>query len=318
MSLLHTKFHKGNIFENLADFLLGSLGISNPPRRQFDHGYDFYCYLSETAEGNKDLLKFDFPYNIQIKSSKDSLIAYGNRDFEKWKKEDIEWLFKHETPFFIGFLDTDRYELKIYDTTGVWQLYVNEQINCSQVVFKQGSVTTDNYPTSDIPPDFDYLSLPMRRNVTTVELPQWGKGKGSGFAHLIDMGNPIVTISVDDTKNHTKIELVKNVMKAAIKLEIRNIANRNIGINFFSEIKNNIINQPNFITGAVFRTHAIQYASNLKSHLREALISLLMNAEYYQEYAVRDKTKEILKLLPPAYYYSQLYQQNQQLFDWIG
>jgi hypothetical protein len=102
MSIFLSKLHKGNVFENLADFLLGSLGLANPPRRQFDYGVDFYCYLSQPVDTDDSLLYFDFPYSIQIKSGKGNSVTYGNREFEKWRREDIHWVFNHETPFWIS------------------------------------------------------------------------------------------------------------------------------------------------------------------------------------------------------------------------
>lgn len=317
MSLLNSKFHRGNIFENLADFLLGSLGNANPPRGQYDHGYDFYCYLSEPAETHRDLLKFDFPYNIQIKSGKGNSVKYGNDEYQKWKKDDISWLFKHETPFFIGILDTEDYALQVYDTTGIWQLYVNDQLNCSQVKFNVGGVSTDGFPLSKLPANFDYLSLPMRNNVKTIALEGWEKDNGDGLCHIIDMGNPIIKLSVEDTKDQKRLESIKLVLKTAIELERNNITNRNMGINFFSEIKNNITNDPNFFKGSAFKIHPTSYSEILKPHPTEGLISLLINAEHYQDTNLKTGLKEILKLLPSQPYYEQLYKQYPQLFDWV-
>lgn len=316
MSVFASKFHKGNVFENLADFLLGSLGISNPPRRQFDQGYDFYCYLSEKVDGDESLLRFDYPYNIQIKSSKESSITYGSNVYKKWKKDDIHWLFHHETPFFIGFLNTDTYELKIYDTTGIWYLYVHEEVNCSRITFKAGNVPPDDLHNESALSREEFLSRPMRSLPVSSKLKSWGPEMGDGLRHTIDMGNPIVTISVNDTKDPVTLENLKRVLRTAIQMEKKNIANRNIGINFFAEIKNNWPNDPRFIIGSTFNTHARSYVENLKGHLKEGLISLLINAAKEEDERMVEATKSMLALLPESYYDRQLASQQGDLFQY--
>lgn len=304
--------HKGNTLEILADFLLGSLGLANPPRRQFDFGYDFYCYLSETLPENKNLLKFEYPYTIQIKSSRDQRVTYGSDKPDNWVKEDINWLFRHQTPFFIGFLDTDKYELKIYDTTGIWYLYVKGYTNCSRITFKPGSIPTTDFPLSKLPPNHDYLKYSPMRGLPDdprITLKDWKGGKGDGFHYVIDMGNPITTIAVEDTKNEKKLSIIRNALKSVIETENRNIANRKIGMKFFGEIKNNLTNDPIFLTGSLFDIHGKEYVEKLQNHTREALIFLLINTEEHNT-DLQNAIKSMLKHFPRASYYEQLFDLN--------
>lgn len=245
-----------NIYEILADFLLSTIGIANPTRRQFDQGYDFYCYLSESVPENEQLVKFDYPFSIQIKSGKDKSVIYGKNEYKKWKRDDIDWLFRHQTPFFIGFVNTDKYELEIHDTTGLWFLYAYGIRDCSQIEFRPSKVDTHNLFTTNYSENFDPGSVPMRKNPTPILLPDWSdkKDNGGGIKYLIDRGNPIITLSVEDTKNEVILESIKATIRKAILLERKNIDYRNMGVRIFSEIKNNLSNDSRFSLGGYLST----------------------------------------------------------------
>jgi hypothetical protein len=136
-----------------------------------------------------------------------------------------------------GFLDTDLYELKIYDTTGIWYLYANEQVNCSQITFLAGEVPFGYVDPTALGSQSEILKNPMRKVPEKTALKDWGPSKGDGFRYTIDMGNPIVTISIEDTKDPVTLAAIKRVLRLAIIIEQKNIANRKIGVNFFKEIK---------------------------------------------------------------------------------
>lgn len=304
MSVLYKRFHEGNIYENLADFFLSSIGISNPPRRQFDHGYDFYCYISETLPDNEELLRFDYPFNIQIKSGKGKSIIYG-KGYNKWRAEDIAWLFKHQTPFLLGFVDTEKYELKIYDTTGIWYLYVFQKTQCSQIEFRVRTKASA------------HENHEMRKIPEPETIKKWGPGKGGGIKYVIELDHPITTITIDDTKKPLNLAVVKRALKEVVAIERRNIANREIGINFFKEIKRNIPNHPVFLIGSAFETYDPKYTAQLLNSLKEALISLQINAHHHNEIQLKDAIISLLKLLPSSWYYEQLYRSNPEVFCWI-
>src|SRR6266536_1050547 len=115
---LASNFRKGNLSEIIADYLLSSIGISTPVRRQDDIGFDFYCQLADQETG--PILTFGSPFIIQIKSDSEESIVYGNSNADKWRNEDIAWLFKLEWPFFIGVVYKNEISIKIYRTTNIW------------------------------------------------------------------------------------------------------------------------------------------------------------------------------------------------------
>jgi len=74
---LLSSFRKGNRAELLADYLLSSIGICTPVRRQDDYGFDFYCQLSDQESG---YLTFGSSFMIQMKSNMDN-VTYPNSFF---------------------------------------------------------------------------------------------------------------------------------------------------------------------------------------------------------------------------------------------
>lgn len=299
MSVRLASTHKGNVYEILADFLLTLLGSANPQRRQFDEGYDFYCSLSDEVNG---LLTFDFPFTIQIKSGSKFEIKYG-KQFSKWKLQDITWLYNHSTPFFVGFLNKLNKTLSIYDTTGIWYLYGQGKLNCSQIIFKPSDKT-----------------LGERRELPKItKLANWKEGKGDGYKYEIDIGNPLITISIEDIDNPEIIKQKQEILKTIIAIERENITNRNLGIYCFKEVKQNSTNKKEEIEWGIqiLGNYNQEYISRIYESISYALISLLINLNSHQRQKEVDAIKEVLKYLPDHGKHKQLYDQDNILFDWV-
>src|SRR5436305_7436213 len=109
MAGLNNKFYKGNQSELLADYLLSLISLVTPVRRQFDIGIDFYCTLINEESSN--YLTFDNPFTIQIKSFSKRRVEFGTDSPQKWNSENITYLFRNETPFFIGIVDKEKNSL---------------------------------------------------------------------------------------------------------------------------------------------------------------------------------------------------------------
>jgi hypothetical protein len=300
MSVRLKATHTGNVYEILADFFLSLLGVSNPQRRQFDHGYDFYCSLSEESNG---LLAFDFPFTIQIKSGNNHEIKYG-KQVNKWKPLDIAWLFNHSMPFFIGFVDVKEKSLSIYDTTGVWYLYSKGNINCSQICFK-----------ANVREVGEQRKLPEE----TI-LKNWQQGKGDGKKYVIDLGNPIIKIGISDLEDSKALQQKKEALKQIIIIERENIINRNLGIFCFKEIKQNTTNKSeNVEWGVQFLSNNDQsYVSKIYESINFALISLSINLYAHDRREEVDAIKRVLKFAPKQRHHKQLYDSNNELFDWAN
>lgn len=243
MSGLYYNFFQRNRSELLADYLLSSIGIATPVRRQFDHGIDFYCNLIK--DNDSGFLTFGYPFAIQIKSASTSEIIYG-KNKKKWRPENISWLFQNELPFFIGVVDKKYSSIEIYDTTGIWQLYLKDEKNFSQVILKPGKRGKHEW----------------RGNVDKIELPNWDTTKGDSHKHIIDLGNPIINITLEDLNEKQVLQNKKGILSRVIKIEQENIIRRNLGIKCFKEIKSNAKNESHCEWGMNFPQISFNFSIN--------------------------------------------------------
>jgi Domain of unknown function (DUF4365) len=300
MSALLPSTHKGNTYEILGDFLLTLLGSANPQRRQFDHGYDFYCNISTEIEG---LLAFDSPFTIQIKSGDSLQIQYG-KQYNKWKQVDITWLYNHQIPFFLGFINVKEKSLSIYDTSGIWFLYGLEYYNCSQILFKPNN-----------------RAFGIRRELPKkTKIKKWGENKGDGVRYEIDLGNPVITVSVDDIENPILLQQKKDVLRQIVNIESENITNRNLGIFCFKEIKQNTTNELSNVEWGlqILGNYNQAYILRIYESISFALISLISNLKFHEREAEYQAIKNVLRLMPEKEIYKDLYKQNPELFDWVN
>lgn len=297
MAGLYKNFFQGNRSELLADFLLSSIGITTPARRQFDHGVDFYCNLIKN--GSTEYLTFGYPFTIQIKSISKPNVTFGNR--EKWRPESISWLFENELPFFIGIVDKKKTSIDIYDTTGLWQLYLKDKRNFSQVILKPGNKGK-----------YDW-----RDNIKESKLENWDEKNGDSSSHTIDLGNSIININSEDLKSEEILSNKIEIFREVIKIEQGNIIRRNLGIKCFKEIKANATNESYCQWGMNFRDFEIDYILPIYDALRLPLISLSINLRRHDKKEELEIVNNLLKIIPKDDYYKDLYEKNPEAFEWI-
>ncbi|MEP7238808.1 MAG: hypothetical protein ABI685_13110 [Ferruginibacter sp.] len=299
MAGLNHNFYKGNLSELLADYLLSSIGITTPTRRQFDIGIDFYCNLSDNESG---YLTFGYPFLIQIKSKSSPKILYGGKTHKNWKIQKIEWLFRNEIPLFIGIVDKKNHSMCIYDTSGLWQLFLlNEKRNFSQVLLVTG----------------DFEINEWRENVKTKQLTGWENTTSDGVQYIVNMGNPIVEITSQDVDNPIILKRKKEIFRNIIQIEQRNINHRNLGINCFQEIKKNQKDLAFLEWGMNISNYEERYIDKLYHSLRMPLVSLSNNLQSHGRIEEANKVKNILKHIEPLHFYSKLFLDNPEYFDWI-
>jgi hypothetical protein len=297
MGGLNIDFRSGNRVELLADYFLSSLGIATAVKRQDDIGFDFYCNLSDQESG---YLTFGSPFMIQVKKSSVKKVCYGNK-YQKWKEGNISHLFRNELPFFIGFVNVDKISLSIHDTTGLWQLFnLLSNFICSQVEFALPEDGTGE----------------ERKNIKIEEIDGWGEGKGDGKKYIISLGDPVVEFLYSDLSNEPVIREKKRMLRSIISIEQLNIIHRNLGIRGFTEIKQTL-SQTAYKTGLSLNHSNAENTDKIYSSFRVGLLSLLLNHYALDRQDEIKLTKDILKYVPPADYYDQLYENNSEVFDFI-
>ncbi len=210
----------GDRAEFLSQYLLSFIGLPLPVLRQLDIGIDMYCNISEN-QGR--ITTYSHPFAIQIKKynpEKELLIAFGGVNKANiWIEHQIEWLYTHEIPFFIGIIDIEHNTLKIYSTSAIWLTTI---------------YTSNKKPTEVILVprlhSSDYGIEPAKG--TIIDNYQAGTSD-DGRSYRIDIGNPLIIIKINDYNDEGLIERYKAILKSQIDtIDGRNLIQRHLGSSF--------------------------------------------------------------------------------------
>lgn len=266
-------FREGDRSEYLANYLLSGLGLVTAVSRQEDIGFDFYCQLADQEAGN---LSFGYPFVIQIKSFGVDNIIYGENNPDKWKIENLNWLFRLEIPFFIGIVCKEQMRLDFYNTSPLNFIFF-ENPNPSIIILKIR---------------YENGSKDIGRPVSQV-IPNWQSDKGDGNKYIVDLGAPIITINNADLHDINKLKDKKDMLKNIISLEQENYLFRKLKVPYFRwtyNIKTNGDIQPAWAHLVPKKGYVL--ADIYSSSLAQSIISIAINL-----YSV-GKINEALELKP--------------------
>lgn len=272
-------FREGDRSEYLANYLLSGLGLVTVVPRQEDIGFDFYCQLADQEKGS---LTFGYPFIVQVKTEGIDEISYGSYKIEDWKRENIEWLFRLELPLLFGIVNKKNVQIDVYNCSAFRFLFV-ENPNPSIIEFKP------RIPQSDT--DIGRPSQESIQNWTVQD-------KGDGHKYIIDLGNPLVTITNDDIYNHDLLLHKKNILRNAVAMEQNNILYRKLALPHFHWVLN-IKTDKSF--GAAWYYGSSNSTTVLSNHYRTlgpGLISLAINLRANGKEALVRQLIPILRELP--------------------
>jgi hypothetical protein len=291
---------KGSRAERVADMLLTAFGVCTPVRHEDDYGVDFHCELGDEHEGG--YVTYHSPFILQIKNGLDLGILYGDQKPDKWKYESVAWLFQNKVPFLLGAVDVEATKLFIYDTSGLWQLYSEIGSGASQI-----ELHAKRHPLGE-----------RRENITRIPLENWSPGAGDGYRYVIDIGNPIIEIENRDLDSQALLNGKRAILSKIIRLEQKNIFNRELGLKIFVEIKQTYPPGHNFEIGMKFADNAQFVVEDVLKEMHDGLVSILMrwNAEGNTEAC--EALKYILKYAPRTRAAEALYNSNPDLFDYLA
>jgi len=276
MAILHYDFRQGNRSEYLALYILSALGIAVYVQRTEDIGVDFYCSL---AQKKGRILTFHSPFLVQVKSNHRK-ICYGgpNKKSKKWKKEQIDWLFSQELPFFIAVVDKINYKLELYSTSNMWSAHYKDG-NVGEVVLELNQ-----------PKGKDEVFAPE----DSLIVQDWPEGIGNGKRVIVPLGYALVSISLNEVENQDKLEMYRQILKASIQMEQENITYRRLGVHFSKwphrYTTNNFIQAEavNFVANPIPGTNTDRQLESIKP----IIVTLAYN------YKVQGQSEAILRLKP--------------------
>ncbi len=288
-------FRKGDRAEYLANYFLSHLGFISEFQRQEDFGVDFYCTITDIV--NDDLIP-TLPFMIQVKSSKEPIV-YGRVKKNKWHKEDIDWIFRLELPFFIGYISIEKLTLDIHNTSSLWFIE-REYKNASQLV---------------LTPKFDYFNISVGKP-RQEDIKDWKYG-GDGKRYFVDLGNPIVSIHYNDLLDSEKLLTFKSSLKKIIKFEQNNIILKKQKIPYFRWIHQNIPNDQNPIAGVIYYDDEPEIAnpSEIIESISHQLISLALSYRINKQLDNMNAMKNIIKLIPEKEKFQFLIDQFPDIFE---
>lgn len=289
-------FREGDRSEYLANYLLSGLGLVTPVPRQEDIGIDFYCSI---ADQEKNRLTFGFPYIIQVKSSSISEITYGSIKKERWQREDIQWLFRQELPFFIGFVDKSLLKIDIYNTSAFWFI-ARENPTCSQIVFK---------PRTN-PSEIHDVGRPNK-----IKLDNWKDNNISdGYKYEVDLGQPIISLQYSDFDDHEKIKLMKKALRAAIYIEQNNLMYRRLKLPYFNWIVRNVTNDNVSMAWIHYGHSSSDLTPALLKNIAPAIISLAVNFKSIGDTDALNSIIPLVNKLPEEGIYQELIEIHPDIF----
>ena len=201
-------WHEGNRGEYLAQYFLTALGVSAPVIRQEDIGVDFYCAL---AREEKKKLTFHSPFMVQHGAAQSKEFTYGGYNGEKWRNDQIEWLFSQELPLFASTVDQSKGRFRLYSTSAMW--LVRYQFgNMNEIA---------------LCPDARHDPLKESRSEKQVG------PDGDGYAYRVPLGNPIVELTAFDLDKETRCKAIEALARA-VNIEQTNLTFRRLGVHVAS------------------------------------------------------------------------------------
>lgn len=293
-------FRQGARSEYLAHYILSALGISVYVPRTEDIGVDFYCSL---AKRNGNRMTFYAPFIVQVKSSSEKEIFYGGPDSkQQWKKDEIDWLFSQELPLLIGIVDKKGLILKLYSTSNMWAArYTGGDIG--QVILEPDKIDNKDKDVK--------ASCPIPEK-------GWPQGIGDGNKWFVQLGHPIVSISIDDVENEDKIEEYRKILSFSISMEQENITYRRLQVHYSRWPHRFATNKlEGFVYGIFYAANTTPGANTpeqLKS-LAPIITVLAFNYKIQNKLQELEKLKPIIKLIPESRELSLIKDKVPELFE---
>ena len=271
-------FRQGNRSEYLALYILSALGIVVKVPIEEDIGADFHCSL---AKVEKNKMTFQAPFIVQVKSKSEKFTYGGPNRKEKWKKDEVDWLFNQELPLLIGIADKNNGVLELFTTSSMWvaRYYSGEN---GQVIL-QPNIPSSHNEDLKIPPP--------------IEMKDWPQRIGDGKKWEVPLGPPLVSMNIDDIEDKTKIDRYREILLRALIIEQENITYRRLQVHFAKyPLKLETNKLDNFVPCAFYAANPVP-GKNTDAQLK-ALTPIIATLSF--NYKSQGKLTEIQNLKPIA------------------
>lgn len=212
-------FRQGDRAEYLAQYILSALAITVPVPRQEDVGTDFHCSL---LRGEGDNLRPTLPFNIQIKSAGDTMLKDGIRfggvtKAGAWRQHEINQLCQTDTPFLVGLVDLKKQSLDVFST--ITRYFVLSNWHGTGLPREVALIPYDPIGEAHLGAGFQE-DLPVK-----ADMP--------GKLCKLPLGQPIVSISIEESEDNRRCEEIKNLLEPYLRMDQENAVRFRIGLGYF-------------------------------------------------------------------------------------
>lgn len=199
----HLMDRVGAEYESTAHALLTPLASLVPVPRQDDFGIDFYCHVRASTGRHTETVSHLAA--LQVKGGEAGL-TYGGLDASgEWKKHEIAWLMSLSVPLYLLHIPQDRRAVAMYSLGPVWHRFMAQTV----YPFEISCVTR---PTCD---DTNWqLAEPTSSAASD---------RGDGRRWVIDLGPPLLQVSVDDASDPESRENRCSVLRHWIAHDRQNV-----------------------------------------------------------------------------------------------
>jgi hypothetical protein len=277
---LSTNLREGNRSEYLAQYFLSALGISVIIPRQEDIGVDFHCALFREAGPQ---LTFHSPFLVQVGCAGNKIFKYGGYKDGTWQKQQLDWLFTQELPFFVCLVDKKELSFRLYSASPMWL-----------VLYQYGNVVSE----LQLVPDATHHPITECQE----KVPEFlGKEGDDGCRYRVPLGRPIVDLRVADLMTDVRDSAVTSLEKA-VMVEMSNITYRRLGAHFVRHLANVSPNDKNpVVQEGHFYFWNDEPGRNTQQQLKALvpiLVALAVNFKAQQKSDELFKLKDVFSLIP--------------------
>lgn len=198
----------GDMAEYLAQFMLSNLGSSILTPRPEDHGFDFHCTINSAKRGQAPDFRDSFYLQTKLGSPKDIDVGGRKKANSPWRRDRVNRVLNMDIPLLMGFVNIERHEVIIYQTSARWLLYYRliTQLRPFKIVFRPS--TSISEPTST-----------KARGVNPTR-------EHDGRRWVVDLGPPLLRIRLRDLRKAPVLARIKQTLSDYIEMERVNAAHR--------------------------------------------------------------------------------------------
>jgi hypothetical protein len=243
-------FRAGDLSEDLGILFLKSICFVAPVPRTEDVGIDAVCTLYRKE---KNLLFAEDSFWVQLKSSSTPKIEYN--------AEQVQWLKTLKLPFFIGIVEKEEPELKLYCLNALNGLLIGNPskiiINCSK---NNSRIRTRK-------------RKPEKENLESSKEESW--------EIEISLPEPLISLTWDNIRPFKRLQKnnVYEILKAYLPLGMTNIESRN-SVGNWREINWSADKLPHFgKLGNIQGLHNYNTFSKLNSYIQPAILTATLQGD---------------------------------------